>query len=150
MKLKTIVKNSLLLMAFIIIGAAAIEFAARYYVTENNLRSARYPYEMMLANTINHPERLFPAGFNATHDIRGLYADAEEVTLRAGPNRTLEPEPRKLAQFNVLFLGGSSTESVYVPEDRRWVAQLNVPGIINTFMSTPASQAPTRRINIFP
>ena len=77
-----------------------------------------------------HPEALFPSGTDYIFDVTGLYEGASSVRLRVGDNRLIEPvAPDSSGQLRVLFLGGSTTEALYVPETERWVAQLNGDGI---------------------
>jgi hypothetical protein len=54
-------------------------------------------------------------------DEHGLYANAETVMFRTSPNRFIEPEPELSP---ILFLGGSTTEALHVPESKRWPALL--------------------------
>jgi hypothetical protein len=89
-------------------------------------------YGEVIAQSLEHPERLYPAKQTSTYDIHGLYDQASLVTLRISPNRFIEPEPEP-AHYRVLFLGGSTTESWFMEEAQRWVARLNVPGLIATY-----------------
>src|SRR5262249_22318545 len=68
-----------------------------------------------------------------TYDVSGLYRGADKATLRVSANRFIEPEPYGSNQYRVLFLGGSTTEAIYVPEEQRWVALLNEPGQLAAF-----------------
>jgi lysophospholipase L1-like esterase len=90
-------------------------------------------YDEIIAQSLKNPERLFAAGTQVDYDIRGLYEGADQVTLRISQRRFIEPDPQAPAKYHVLFLGGSTTEALYVPESQRWVARLNEPGLIATF-----------------
>lgn len=68
-------------------------------------------YADLLANSLDHPERLYPAYAQLTYDVRGLYANGGLVTLRVSANRFIEPEPQGKYAYHVLFLGGSTTEA---------------------------------------
>jgi hypothetical protein len=69
--------------------------------------------------------RLFPAGYSAVFDIRGLYQGANEVNFQIGPKRFIPPEPPEGARYKVLFLGGSVTEGIFLQDHERWPARLN-------------------------
>ena len=94
-------------------------------------------YGEVIAQSLEHPERLYPANQNSTYDIHGLYDQASLVTLRISPNRFIAPEPEP-AHFRVLFLGGSTTEAWFMQEAQRWVARLNVPGLIANSDTSPS------------
>jgi hypothetical protein len=85
-------------------------------------------YEDVLRVALDQPERLFVANQTASYDIKGLYEGADTIRLRVSKNRFIEPEPEGPYKHRVLFLGGSTTEALYVPEEERWVALLNEPG----------------------
>src|SRR5438552_40882 len=90
-------------------------------------------YADVLANSLDHPERLYPPYAQLTYDVRGLYPVGGLVTMRVSANRFIEPEPQGKYHYRVLFLGGSTTEALYVPENQRWVALLDQPGLIATY-----------------
>jgi hypothetical protein len=90
-------------------------------------------YEEILRRLGYHPERLFDPNISVRYNIRGLYEGANTVDLNVSKNRLIEPEPEGPHKFRVLFLGGSTTEMIYVPQDERWVARLNDPGYIATY-----------------
>ncbi|HEY8071893.1 MAG TPA: hypothetical protein VIE47_08010 [Methylocystis sp.] len=77
--------------------------------------------------------RLFPAGYTVVFDIRGLYQGAQKVTFHVGPNRFVAPEPKEKSRYNVLFLGGSVTEGIFLQDHERWPARLNVDGEVATY-----------------
>jgi lysophospholipase L1-like esterase len=77
--------------------------------------------------------RLFPAGYSAVFDIKGLYEGADKVAFRIGPNRFIPPEPKGEAKYKVLFLGGSVTEGIFLQDDQRWPGLLNIPGEIAVY-----------------
>jgi hypothetical protein len=90
-------------------------------------------YEEILRRLGYHPERLFDPNISVRYNIRGLYEGANTVDLNVSKNRLIEPEPEGPHKFRVLFLGGSTTEAIYVPQDERWVARLNERGYIATY-----------------
>jgi hypothetical protein len=90
-------------------------------------------YEEILRRLVYHPERLFDPNISVRYNIRGLYEGANTVDLNVSKNRLIEPEPEGPHKFRVLFLGGSTTEAIYVPQDERWVARLNERGYIATY-----------------
>src|SRR5262245_61850805 len=90
-------------------------------------------YEGVLRRLVDHPERLFDPNISVRYNISGLYEGANTVDLNVSKNRLIEPEPEGLYKFRVLFLGGSTTEAIYVPQDERWVARLNEPSYIATY-----------------
>ncbi len=77
--------------------------------------------------------RLFPAGYTAVFDIRGLYEGANKVDFRIGPSRFIPPDPVGSATYKVLFLGGSVTEGIFLSPEQRWPARLGEPGRIATY-----------------
>lgn len=78
------------------------------------------------------PERLLQPGARFTFNASGLYEGGGELTYRVSARRLIEPDPRGAAGEHVLFLGGSTTEALYVPEGARWVALLNDPPAVAT------------------
>lgn len=82
-------------------------------------------YSGEVSRAIVEPERMFTANIDLSYDIAGLYEGADQVRLRVSDDRFIEPMGDPDADFQVLFLGGSTTEALYVPEDQRWVALLN-------------------------
>ena len=78
------------------------------------------------------PERLLSPQSSVTLDASGLYDGAGEVLQRTSFRRLIEPDPVDAARHHVLFLGGSTTEALYVPESGRWVALLNDPPAVST------------------
>lgn len=88
--------------------------------------------------------RLFPVGYKAMFDIRGLYEGANRVDFEIGPTRFIPPVPPEGAKYKVLFLGGSVTEGIFLNDVERWPARLNVPGEVATYnasMSAAGSMA---------
>lgn len=77
--------------------------------------------------------RLFPVGYKAVFDIRGLYEGANSVDFEIGPSRFIPPDPPEGAKYKVLFLGGSVTEGIFLNANERWPARLNVPGEVATY-----------------
>lgn len=77
--------------------------------------------------------RLFPVGYKAFFDIRGLYEGAKSVDFEIGSSRFIPPVPPAGAKYKVLFLGGSVTEGIFLNENERWPARLNVPGEVATY-----------------
>jgi hypothetical protein len=103
------------IIAIILIALAGI---LRIYID----RTSVYDYEAYLRG---NPERLFAANFHAEYDITGMYADATVVALNISDNRFISPEPDIAPGVRrILFLGGSTTEALYVSENERWVALL--------------------------
>lgn len=121
-KAELILFGSTLVMALVL-----AEFAARIVLPPT------ITYEEVVEVSLFAPERLFPPNLDIHYDIRGLYEGAEEVNLRTSANRLISPEPNLPARHNVLFVGGSTTEALYVPEDQRWVALLNEPGELGAY-----------------
>jgi lysophospholipase L1-like esterase len=77
--------------------------------------------------------RLFPAGYSAQFDVRGLYRGADTVTFHVGPNRFVAPEPKTRGRYNVLFLGGSVTEGIFLQDQERWPGRLAEGAEIATY-----------------
>lgn len=77
--------------------------------------------------------RLFPAGYTAVFDIRGLYEGASRVDFKIGPSRFIPPVPEREAKYKVLFLGGSVTEGIFLSPEQRWPALLNDGDRIATY-----------------
>jgi lysophospholipase L1-like esterase len=86
----------------------------------------RLNYNQVLRRLLGSPERIHSANISIPYDIQGLYDGADTIELNVSTNRFIQPEPLpELGDFRVLFLGGSTTESIYVPQDQRWVARIN-------------------------
>src|SRR5258708_1018011 len=62
-------------------------------------------YADVLANFLDHPERLYPPDAQLSYDVRGLYPGGGQVTLRRSANRFIQPEPQGNYAYHVLFLG---------------------------------------------
>lgn len=77
--------------------------------------------------------RLFPPSYSAVFDIRGLYEGADKVEFHVNPDRFIAPEPTPKARNKVLFLGGSVTEGIFLPDDARWPGRLNQGNEIATY-----------------
>jgi lysophospholipase L1-like esterase len=77
--------------------------------------------------------RLFPPGYAAVFDVRGLYEGANKVEFKIGPSRFIPPDPSGPARYKVLFLGGSVTEGIFLPDRERWPARLGQEGEIATY-----------------
>ena len=77
--------------------------------------------------------RLFHAGYNALFDVRGLYEGANKIEFKIGPDRFIPPSPSNHARYKVLFLGGSVTEGIFLNENERWPARLNIPGEVDAY-----------------
>ena len=82
---------------------------------------------------MDRPERLFNANTSLLYDIKGLYQGADTAQLNVSKDRFIEPQPKGLHKYHVLFLGGSTTEALYVPQPERWVALLNEPGVVAVY-----------------
>ena len=65
--------------------------------------------------------------------VAGVYAGAGSLRIRTSERRFIEPDSHDPAARRVLFLGGSTTLSKFVPESERWVALLAEPGEIATY-----------------
>ena len=116
-----------LVVAGVLFALVAGEAGARIY-------SPPGPYfEELIGRSLDHPLRAFEPHSDITWDIEGLYAGADKIRLRTNGDQFIEPVPSGDAERRVLFLGGSSTEALYVPEGQRWVALLNEPDRIATF-----------------
>ena len=86
----------------------------------------RLNYNQVLRRLLDSPERIHAANISLTYDIDGLYDGADSIEFNVSANRFIEPEPRSSDdEIKILFLGGSTTESIYVPQDQRWVALIN-------------------------
>lgn len=81
-----------------------------------------------IRNTVLTRPRLWVPGVDVTYDIRGLYLGAVSSRLRTNHQRLIEPVPVSARTPRVLFMGGSTTEALYVPERERWVALLDAAG----------------------
>jgi lysophospholipase L1-like esterase len=91
-------------------------------------------YEYMTTSQRNPgAPRLFPAGYSALFDVKGLYESGNEVAFRVGPKRFIEPEPKGEAPYKVLFLGGSVTEGIFIRDNERWPGRLNEEGRIAAY-----------------
>jgi hypothetical protein len=77
--------------------------------------------------------RLFPPDYSVVFDIRGLYEGAETVAFHVGPHRFIAPEPARKARYEVLFLGGSVTEGMFLPDAARWPGRLGDGDEIATY-----------------
>jgi hypothetical protein len=87
-------------------------------------------YEQVMANAVEHPERLFAADTDVTYDITGLYWSSTTARLRTNADRLIIPSEAPNGRMTILFLGGSTTEAIYVDEAARWVARLNSDTIV--------------------
>lgn len=68
--------------------------------------------------------------YNAT----GLYADASNVVFAVDENGFISPIVQPLPdEMTILFLGDSTTESIYVGEQERFVAQTGESPILSTY-----------------
>ena len=86
----------------------------------------RLNYNQVLRRLLSSPERSHTANTSLTYNIEGLYDGADSIQLNVSENRFIEPEPQPTdTDYKILFLGGSTTEAIYVPQDQRWVALIN-------------------------
>ena len=86
----------------------------------------RLNYNQVMRRLLQSPERIHVGNLSLPYDVHGLYEGAGTIYLNVSANRFIEPEPQPTDdEFRVLFLGGSTTESFYVPQDERWVALIN-------------------------
>src|SRR5262249_14580443 len=90
-------------------------------------------YEDILRNLVDRPERLFKARSSTLYDIKGLYEGADTVQLNISKDRFVEPQPEGFHKYHILFLGGSTTEAMYVPQRERWVALLNETAVVAAY-----------------
>jgi hypothetical protein len=90
-------------------------------------------YEGVIHRLLDRTERLFGANTSVRYDIKGLYERADTTELKVSRNRLIEPDSPGSHKYRVLFLGGSTTEALYVPQAQRWVALLNESGTVATF-----------------
>ena len=125
--MKRLLGNLLLLLSSLLISLGVAEIILRL------IPSTPQSYEDIIKNLVDRPERLFTANTSLVYDIRGLYEGADTAQLNVSKDRLIEPQPRGVQKYRVLFLGGSTTEAIYVPEDQRWVALLNEPAVIATY-----------------
>jgi hypothetical protein len=130
----------------------AISLIVSLFLSEAVLRQVVTPapkYEEVLRRLGYHLERLFDPNISVRYNIRGLYEGASTVDLNVSKNRLIEPEPEGQHKFRVLFLGGSTTEAIYVPQDKRWVALLNEPGYIATYNGAQSGANTIDEFNTF-
>lgn len=114
-------------------GLVLIEVAARFLLppvpgSENSATEF-----VAIAQRNPGAPRLFPAGYTAVFDIRGLYEGASRVDFKIGPSRFIPPVPDRIAKYKVLFLGGSVTEGIFLSPEQRWPALLNDGDRIATY-----------------
>src|SRR5262245_37182838 len=119
--------NIMLLLASVIVSFGLAEIALR------QILPAAPTYEDIISKLVDHPERLFKANTSVLYDIKGLYEGANTVELNVSKDRLIEPQPRGEHSYRVLFLGGSTTEAIYVPQPQRWVALLNEPRVLAAY-----------------
>jgi len=119
--------NMVLLLTSLIISLGLSEILVRQTL------SPPQKYEDILRNLLERPERLFNARSSTLYDIKGLYEGADVVELNVGKDRFIEPQPQGFHKYHVLFLGGSTTEAMFVPERERWVALLNQPAVVAAY-----------------
>lgn len=124
---KVIVRAALAVMG-LALGTVIGEIGARLFV------AAPYSYNDVLRQRLTDGPRLYAPGMRFVFNADGLYKEAPElIQLRTSQDRFIEPQQAAGAKYRVLFLGGSTTESLYVQEKSRWVALLNEPGAIATY-----------------
>lgn len=121
--------NGSLVFGGLLLSLAAAEMVARKYVE----LKPEPDYIETIENTALNKERLWAPNLDVEYDIRGLYRGATKARLRTSAQRFIEPQPAGKRKFQVLFLGGSTTESLYVPENERWVAALNRGGAFDAY-----------------
>jgi hypothetical protein len=126
--MKQLLRNALVLLTSLAVSVGLGELIIR-----QTLSAPPQTYEDVLQNLLDRPERLFNPNTSMLYDIRGLYEGAVTAQLNVSKDRLIEPQPRGDHKHRVLFLGGSTTEAIYVPEDKRWVALLNESGVIATY-----------------
>jgi len=124
---KRLLGDLLLLVTSLVVSIAVGEIFLRLTL------SIPPTYEHIIKNLVDRPVRLFNANTSVLYDIKGLYEGADTVELNVSKSRFIEPEPTGPSKYRVLFLGGSSTEAINVPQAERWVALLNEPGYIGTY-----------------
>lgn len=102
----------ILLIAGMAVALVMAEFLSRLVLTPPPT------FDEVIKASLYAPERLFRPNLKL------------KAVLRTSENRLIEPEPEPElpARHRVLFLGGITTEALYVPENQRWVALLNEPG----------------------
>lgn len=123
------VVGSLLVCISVIAGLGLAELLAR----KLQKFSAAPDYVESIRETVLTKERLWAPNLKVDYDIRGLYPGARMVQLRTSPQRLIEPQPDGKDPLKILFLGGSTTEALYVEEKKRWVALLNSPDKVGTY-----------------
>jgi hypothetical protein len=115
------------------VGLALAEAAFRYILPPVPGSEGSVAEYIATAQRNPGAPRLFPAGYTAVFDIRGLYPDANKVDFKIGPSRFIPPDPAEGAKHKVLFLGGSVTEGIFLSPEQRWPARLNDAGQIATY-----------------
>jgi hypothetical protein len=125
-KKRSLVNMTLLFMS-LLISVGLAEIALRLIVP------APQTYEDIISSLVEHPERLFKRNTSVLYDIKGLYEGANTAELNISRERLIEPQPRGVHRHHVLFLGGSTTEAIYVPQPQRWVALLNEPAVLAAY-----------------
>ena len=114
-------------------GLILLGFGLAFIVSEVVLRFI-YPlksepnYVDTIRDTVLTRARLWAPNVDVEYDIRGLYDGADNSRLRTSAQRLIEPQPAAERRPRVLFIGGSTTEALYVPEQQRWVALLDQTG----------------------
>jgi hypothetical protein len=125
--MKRLLGNASLLVMSLIVTLGVAEVVLRQAI------STPPKYEDVIRKLVDRPERLFAANTSVLYNIKGLYEGADTVQLKVSKNRYIEPEPKGSPKYRVLFLGGSTTEAIYVPQDERWVTLLNEPGYLGAY-----------------
>jgi hypothetical protein len=125
--MKRLLVNVSLLVMSVVIALGVAEVVLRQAI------STPPKYNDIIRNLSDRPERLFAANTSVLYNINGLYEGADRVQLKVSKNRYIEPEPKGSPKYRALFLGASTTETLYVPQDERWVALLNEPGYLGAY-----------------
>lgn len=117
-----------LALTAIVLATGTAEMLARLVIP------GPYSYADALRQRLTDGPRLYLPGARFTYNADGLYKNAPDlISLRISQDRFIEPDPGKIGRFKILFLGGSTTEALYVQESARWVGLLNEPGLITTY-----------------
>ena len=102
-------------------------------------------YQDTLEQTLRTHARLFRPFTRVAYVVRGLYENAGWTELRISARRLIEPDPGDGVRPQVLFLGGSTIEALYVAESARWVALLNGLGLA-TYNAGQSAPIPLMRL----
>lgn len=121
--------NATICILSLCLALIVCEFIARKFV---ELKPAP-DYIESIRNSVLIGNRLWEKDLDIVYDIRGLYQNATYSVLRTSNRNLIEPDLVGGDDFQVLFIGSSTVEALYVSQGKRWVELLNKPGSIRTY-----------------